>query len=489
MKRVSEVVTIDEVKSWKNGDIITISAGTGVGKSYFVKNILYAHAQKENKKILFLIHRRNCVNQFQKEIERDRKKDIIHIKTYQWLEKTHITTKHFDFSEYKYIVCDEFHYFMQDAKFNKFTDISLNAILEQKNKIRIFMSATGDMMKRYINNFKKMETIDYHIPIKYQFIKNLVFFNKDESIEQFIHEAIEKNIKAIFFFDSAEKAYNLYAKHKDYCLFNCSKHNKKYYQYVNEEKINRMLENERFEELILITTTCMDAGVNIIDSELSHIVCDVDDMGTLIQCIGRKRLKENKDGIHLYIKAINNNVLGGKVKQIQKRIEMARFLRKHSIREYIEKYPREYDSWNIVYNDIVEGEEEKSTLKVNDLIYFKCLIDGSLFESMLREPYGYAKHLAREFGFYDPDMGYQYTILDEEYEKQNIDQYLESIVGKKLYKDEQKELIDKIDLRVDGRQQRSYKKLNYGLEMIKLSYIILPKKSGSVRYWIVEKVE
>ena len=52
-------------------------------------------------------------------------------------------------------------------------------------------------------------------------------------------------------------------------MFNCSKNNSDYYKYVDKEKIKNMLTNEKFEDLILITTTCMDAGVNLIDLELN----------------------------------------------------------------------------------------------------------------------------------------------------------------------------------------------------------------------------
>ncbi|MBU3161645.1 DEAD/DEAH box helicase family protein [Clostridium frigoris] len=63
-KRVSDLITTDVVRTWNKGDIITIRAGTGAGKSYFVKTILYAFAKKNHKRILFLIHRTNCVDQF-----------------------------------------------------------------------------------------------------------------------------------------------------------------------------------------------------------------------------------------------------------------------------------------------------------------------------------------------------------------------------------------------------------------------------------------
>ncbi|KQL54059.1 DNA helicase [Heyndrickxia shackletonii] len=472
--RVSELVTIEQIKSWKSGDIITIKAGTGAGKSYFIKNNLYARAKKNKRKILFLIHRTNCVNQFQLEIEHDKKTDNIHIMTYQKLEAIYKNGGSFDFTPYKYIVCDEFHYFMSDASFNKTTDISLNRILEQNKKIRIFMSATGDYMTKYIRKYKKLNTKDYELPIDFSFIKELTFFNKDESLEKFIEEAIKKNHKGIFFIQSAKKAYNLYEKYKEHCLFNCSKSNADYYKYVDEEKINQMLLKEQFEEKILITTTCLDAGVNIIDPDLKHIVCDVNDTGTLIQCIGRKRLENKDDHIYLYIKTINNQTLGGFQTQLSKKLEMARFLRKHTVQEYIEKYPRDYDKWSIVYDDVVEGESDKGTKKVNDLMYFKCLTDGSEIDIMLSQgDFGYCKVIARKFGFYDEYDGYQYRVIEEEYENNQLETYLDNVVGKvMLNKSDRKELIEKVNVKQDGKLLKSLDSLNSALRERNIDFFI-----------------
>ena len=67
--------------------------------------------------------------------------------------------------------------------------------------------------------------------------------------------------------------------------------------------------------------------------------------------------------------------------------------------------------------------------------------------------------------------------------------YLNNLVGERLYKEQQEELINKISLKVNGRIQKSYSKLNEGLKMINLKYIIIPKKSNSIRYWVIEKIE
>src|SRR5699024_12225692 len=117
-KRVSEEVTINEINQWNNGDVITITAGTGMGKSYFIKNNLYAIAKRDNKKILMLVHRLNCLDQFQYEINRDGKTDVITLGTYQSLEYHSlqgIKSNEIHPSDFDYVICDEFHYFMSDA--------------------------------------------------------------------------------------------------------------------------------------------------------------------------------------------------------------------------------------------------------------------------------------------------------------------------------------------------------------------------------------
>lgn len=365
---------------------------------------------------------------------------------------------------------------MSDAAFNINTDLSLNAILAQTFPVKIFMSATGDYMKNYITGVRKIETIDYEVPITYDFIKSLTFFNKDETLEAFIEEAIAKNHKAIFFIQSATKAYDLYKKYKKHCLFNCGKSDK-HYKYVDKEKIKEMLKKERFEDQILITTTCMDTGVNINDIDLYHIVCDVKDIGVLVQCIGRKRLENKDDKIYLYVKTINNQSLGGMETQLKRKVNMADYLREHTVKEYLEEYKRQYDTSNIVYNDTVK-EDNKSTLKVNELMFFKVKTD--LAELSFMKTYGdfgYCKYLASKFGFRDDNGYYNYRTIEEDYQKDKIVNFMAKVVGKKLTKEEQNELIDIVDLRDSrNRQQKSIGQLNEYFKANNIKYFIISKK-------------
>ena len=54
MQRVSDIIQAQDIEQWKHGDKILIRAGTGRGKTYFVKNVLSTYADCNNKKILFL---------------------------------------------------------------------------------------------------------------------------------------------------------------------------------------------------------------------------------------------------------------------------------------------------------------------------------------------------------------------------------------------------------------------------------------------------
>lgn len=478
-KWVSEEITQDKIKSWKNGDIITIQAGTGAGKSRFIKVSLYAHAKRQGKKILFLIHRKQCVNQFQMEIEKDKKTDVIEIMTYQKIEHEIRKGLSFDFSKYQYIVADEFHYFIEgDASFNKFTDLSLKAILEQNDKIRILMSATADITKRYINNFEKIETEDYKLPVTHDAINTLTFFNNDESMEEFCTLAIKNNLKVVFFIDKAEKAYNLYKKFKKYAMFNCSKSNK-YYKHVDEKLINDMLLNEKFEKLILITTMSLSTGINIKDTELKHIVCDVKDIGTLIQCIGRKRIQNDHDKFNLLIKNINNQRLGGMETQLKLKIKMAEYLRKNGIDKFLHKYQRNYDESGITYDVMENGQLVK---KLNMLMYSKNLIDiveiqrmlGNYGKSNLKIKYAYCKYMTDKLGKYDEENNYyDYEIWEDKKENVELVNYLGGIVGNiMLQVKDRQELIEKINVKQNGKLLKSLDSLNAALKEQNMDYFI-----------------
>ena len=146
-KKIKDIITASKIRSWNKNEIIIINAPTGSGKSYWCRNVLYSIAKQERKKILMLVNRTRIRNQFNEKVEY-KEDNILSIMTYQYLENEILKNNKTILACYDYIVCDEFHYFLSDAEFNQYTDLSLYEILETY-ATKIFMSATGEECSKY----------------------------------------------------------------------------------------------------------------------------------------------------------------------------------------------------------------------------------------------------------------------------------------------------------------------------------------------------
>lgn len=127
-KQYIQNIIKDKFKSWKQGDNILISAGTGRGKTHFIKDTLCEYAHENNQKIIYITNRDYLKKQVM--IDIDKKylidSDTITIYNYQKLENYYLWNgeenlvnliKNFD-----YVIFDEAHYFFNDANYNQQTD-------------------------------------------------------------------------------------------------------------------------------------------------------------------------------------------------------------------------------------------------------------------------------------------------------------------------------------------------------------------------------
>ena len=158
-KYISDIITMEEIENWDDGSIINISAGTGTGKSTFIKNTLYNYCRRNRMKSLMLLPRKRTKNQFKEELKKANKNGYrLKIMTYQTIESHY--KKHsrcMDLSEYDFIICDESHYFFGDSGFNRYTDISFNTILNAR-ATKIYMSATGETIFKYMTDKERTLT-------------------------------------------------------------------------------------------------------------------------------------------------------------------------------------------------------------------------------------------------------------------------------------------------------------------------------------------
>lgn len=211
------------------------------------------------------------------------------------------TVQHYDF-----IICDECHYFLTDA-WNCTTDVSFRWIEAQHNATRIFMSATG---KEVFKMFEicEVDTKNYYIEPDYDYM-NVHYFNVDgtEMVEYLLlHEDINTENKILYFSSNKSKAKVLYERYKDIASITASEYNRKSFENTEDAfKDNKCL------KILSITTSCLDNGIDIKDDTLKHIVVDIWDLTTAIQCLGRKRLINGEKSVNVYIRNWNRSIVQG----------------------------------------------------------------------------------------------------------------------------------------------------------------------------------
>lgn len=440
MTYLSDIISTETMQSWQQGCIVPIIAGTGSGKSYFIRN-KFAFYFKDNQ-ILFLTNRKSDFNQKKGYI---RNSSNIELATYQMLEQPDMSTECFDV-----IVCDEAHYFLSDSVFNGNTDISYNKIFTGNNMV-VCLSATSGKLLSFLHKHENNYTIcpEITMPSDYNYIQNAYYYYNKNTVFQLMEKAIMDDRKWMFFVESAKIAYDLYLRSNDEALFYVSDSNSTYSRYNDRQAIDRMLENEKFDKRILVATKVMENGVNICDKDVQNIVIDSCDLDTLIQFIGRKRLSSSGDSLtNLYVHRYHPNELQSMAnKEIEKLKHVDDY---YSLGEnrYGTIHRRDPDPAKIVQIDYSDG----LFFSINKLREYYCRSRIEQLSELAEN--GFIKSLSE--------------ILDLEFEhmeeSDSLSKYLQEHFGEVYNTKTAKEiLIQRIQARKNGRLCRSRNALNNAL--------------------------
>lgn len=508
-------------KEWQRGDIILISSGTASGKSYFIRNKLEELAEEENTYILLLVNRSKLLRQTLSLLDSTTltgTESRVKVELYQVIENEIKNGNKYDFSRFKYIVCDEAHYFTNDSGFNDDSDESLEAILQLNNHIRIFMSATGEVIFNHIlDKFSNEKIWSYEILSDFSHIEHLAFYSETSSIERLINQSYNSpNDKIVWFVDSVDKALELHKKYKDDSLFVCSNSskNKKYHKYINEEKVKQMVENNKFDCKYLFTTTALDNGFDLKDENIKLIICDLFQMETVLQCIGRKRFKDENDKVTVVLKNYSNKYIYERELENEKKIVGIEAFLTDGTRGFIKnagKFGR--NSSHIIKDTIDVEDKNKSNKKLSRPKFLQVLATRDRVKKMREDNINLntERKMNGQRAEKDAYIRYMMQLLNkeisyllEENEKQDeLLEYLNNNLEKKLYKSDQNELISKFNLRDhNNRVQRSIEQFQTYLASNKLTFSLENARDnnrllvdGSVnlnrnkRYWIIKKLE
>ncbi len=346
---VSDVLTMKIWQSWRAGEQVFISAGTGRGKNTFIKNELLKHCG--NQKVVIFENRQSLMQQqiidIISEIDpevlkyNDISKDNmvifgayknIMIISYQCaaLKCMLQDSRFLNFClQARYLIFDEAHYILDDANFNKGISFFAQTFLGKSfpNATKIFMSGTMKEIYEYVQMISKFskEPVDiienkeylksgnlnspynvikayennakfnyvFSLPTDYSYIQPYKYKTIDDICSQIAQTPIDE--KWLIFVKSINEGVMLKLCLQGICnnsVYFLNAENKT--DDENAEIYNQLIRECRFDCRVLIATTVIYNGINVKDDNVKHIVVPFAPMSVVKQLLGRKRMSENE---------------------------------------------------------------------------------------------------------------------------------------------------------------------------------------------------
>lgn len=269
-----------------------------------------------------------------------------------------------------YIVLDEAHYFTTDSTFNENTLKEFEYILKNSSGMNIFLTATPQALLKAIRRYEKINhvedkdklqevkllkqmtvdeyiTLDQtdqpvpeHIPIDivdhYSNLLTFEFIHERERDERLKEELkiTNSNNKLIYFTNNKQRGINIYHMAKGMHLvdsslnggsFLCSLYDRKFSEYIDKEERNRISRSKHFSSDVLVTTSALDNGIDIIDDKVKRVIIEYTNYDQVIQMLGRVRTKkrEQDNPIHIIIVIPNYNTIQRQLVRTQGKISDA----------------------------------------------------------------------------------------------------------------------------------------------------------------------
>lgn len=426
--KVGDIVSTSDILSLPSNSAVFFTVGVGGGKSHFCKHQLYDAAEIRDTQILYVINRKNPRDQFGKELYFANKKDRITITTYQAIESLILSGEGYDLSPFYYIVLDEYHHFIADTTVDIYTDLVVDLILNA-SCVRFLLSATPYGTDVYLKEQFSARGIyytTYILPASYSMMKLQLFYN-DDLMDTIANKAIREDVKAIFFSNNIKRLYALYKKYEDRSMFICSEYNANYSQHINEELKNKMISSERLPVQFLFATTCLDIGFNVKDASIKYIVCDLDDIDQIKQCIGRRRVLHQYDTFQVYVKGLSNSYMTSKIKSWEQQISKVQYLMDYGSKAFVQRYRYDrnirFDSDLICFDVDADGNCNLQPIYLGYLYYLYRI---QRYQSIIDSDMNYRQYLLRELGCSTCESIAKTSKINWRYE------YLESIQGELL---------------------------------------------------------
>lgn len=302
--------------SWENIDVY-INAAMGSGKSYFVISKMFEKAVKDQVRLSILCSRKTLEEQYKNElfqyVWRETLKGRMDLWMYMQSGNLEIKTYHKLAQELKIgnttglnftenagmVVFDEVHCLYTDSTFA--TDLYI--IVRELHRfteanVSIFMTATGqDIFPVLQRRLNRQHNYCYSIKPDYSYLRVHSFNNDDTIISAMKND--KSSSKWVVYVSSKKEGENLKKMLKGMDVaFLCSENRD---SERNVQLLEKIKNENCFDQKVLITTTVIDAGISLKMPELKNIVTYHYEYDIFIQTIGRKRVVDG-EVVNLFVK-------------------------------------------------------------------------------------------------------------------------------------------------------------------------------------------
>lgn len=328
---------------------VLIQAGTGVGKTSAILEVVIPYAMEQGLPVWFVSSRAAINAQFKQRLARKLERndiltdytpeglrhleDIGPIKVLTYHRLWSILNANSDEARsVGILVFDEIHALALDATFVGFTGQLLQRIpIAFSSSLRLYLSATPEPVLPDLAQAEGTQRLTvYRWPAHYQQFRLHFYSFRGDLIDYFNN--LPHDERALVFVPSISEGEFLQKRLKLPC------------QLISAQTKEReptlwaqLLENGHLDCQILLATSTLDAGVSLIDSNLKHIVCCGLDPAEVLQQAGRKRLNSSEK-VNLYLHSPSRKQLGN---SLQKAIDILSVLQMYHkdphrfLRDYI----------------------------------------------------------------------------------------------------------------------------------------------------------
>lgn len=535
---VSEVIK-DDYKNWNVGDCIFLEAPTGAGKTTFILKQLLPYVKKLNAEILYLSNRILLKEQIKQEIakgqdlpteltflENVEEFDGITVLSYQKLQLLCQQESYIGeiSRRYRYVVCDEIHYLLEDSAFNP-QIIWLVKFLKDISSCLICISATLVELKEWIVWEKYGFNVRYMKWVRENaFSKYLMFPKRYTTLMTLIYTTIHSYtipahpvVEKVVYYAEQEQIIDAIGRSKlgeKWLIFQSNKSKAKELtkklgdsaalitaEDRENDTIAEIIHEGKFSCKVLVATKLLDNGVSLKDSQLKNIVIDTISQTEFIQMLGRKRRLDANDTAILYIPKKSKKSFQGYISpEMQETYDLVE--KDFSSNEIIAKLLRDEKYYAKVrrFFALENGQLVKNPLAMEYYDRQRQLVNKMIAEFALDE-FAFVKEQLSWIDMEDTfDEENLYTFQQQEEAISHIRDKLEELVGCELCQSEQEELRTFItekanDSRIrtqKGKRLLGKKAINELLQEYNMPFQIegiYGKRKGDETFWIIKNRE